>query len=60
LKLALEGEDLEEIKEKSAEVSTASQKIGESVYKNKEGSEESSASAADEKEDVMDADFKEK
>jgi molecular chaperone DnaK len=60
LKSALETEDLEDIKERSADLSKTSQKIGEMVYKQK--SEEPTAEEAkpEEKEDVMDADFKEK
>jgi molecular chaperone DnaK len=62
LKSALEGEDVETIKERTNELTQASMKLGEAMYKaQQEGAPgaEAGASSAGPKDDVIDADFKE-
>ena len=63
LKKAIEGDDPEEIKSKTETLATASQKLGEVVYKQAQGEAEAGGEeAADsdgEKDDVVDAEFEE-
>jgi molecular chaperone DnaK len=61
LKTALEGENIEAITEKSADLAQASMKLGEAMYKAEQASGASTGAPAGGKpeEDVIDADFKE-
>ena len=58
LRPALEGEDVEAIKARTNELMQASMKLGEAMYKAQSAGGES-APAAEENDDVIDADFKE-
>ena len=59
-KSALEGDDSEAIKEKSAALAQASMKLGEAMYKaSQEEAEAAASSDAAEDDDVVDADFEE-
>ncbi|RDE08556.1 molecular chaperone DnaK [Pelagibacterium lacus] len=59
-KTAIEGEDPEAIKEKSAALAQASMKLGEAMYKASQEEAEAAASGTDEADDdVVDADFEE-
>ena len=62
LKVALEGTDADEVKAKTAALSTAAQKIGEAIYANQGSADaapadEAPASAAADDEDVVDAEI---
>jgi len=61
LKAALEGEDVEAIKAKTTELTQASMKLGEAMYKaqSAEAGAAAEAGADAKKDDVIDADFKE-
>ncbi len=63
VKVALEGEDVSLIKEKTASLSAAMMKIGEAAYKanaeKNSDNEQPSENSNDKKEDVVDADFEE-
>jgi molecular chaperone DnaK len=58
LKTALEGEDADAIKAKVEELTQASMKLGEAMYKAQQGAPEGGAEGAP-KDDVIDAEFKE-
>jgi molecular chaperone DnaK len=63
LKIALEGEDISIIKEKTSSLSAVMMKMGEAAYKANEANNDESADnandTAESKEDVVDADFEE-
>ena len=59
LKSALEGEDAEAIKARTNDLTQASMKLGEALYKAQSGGPGADAANAETKDDVIDADFKE-
>jgi molecular chaperone DnaK len=64
LKAAMEAEDPEQIKEKTQELATVSMKLGEAMYKDQAGGDDSGAggdgtTSGASQEDVVDADFEE-
>ena len=59
LKSALEGEDAEAIKARTNDLTQASMKLGEALYKAQSGGPGADGANAETKDDVIDADFKE-
>ncbi len=59
LKSALEGEDAEAIKARTNDLTQASMKLGEALYKAQSGGSGADGAKAETKDDVIDADFKE-
>ena len=59
LKSALEGEDAEAIKARTNDLTQASMKLGEALYKAQSGGPGADGEKAETKDDVIDADFKE-